>query len=319
MKAEADLHFLQGINQLIGHGWPYTPPGVASPGWRFYAAAVFNEQNPWWIVMPDVSKSLQRISHLLRQGQPANDVALYLPNDDAWASFKPGRVSMNAAIAAHLGSNLVRNILEAGYNLDFFDDELLALRGRVEPEGGASLTFGDVRYKAVILPDVERMPLATLQTLEQFARAGGIVIATRRMPEHAPGLKATPAEHDEVQVLAHRLFKGPDAPGTFVEDESGLAAVLQRKLAPDLACGPASPSIGYVHRHTDLGEIYFIANTGNTRRIVPRHLPALGHEQEPPSGGTRPAARSSRSRSSSDPTARSPWRSTSRLTSRACS
>ena len=30
MKAEADLHFLQGINQLIGHGWPYTPPGVAS-------------------------------------------------------------------------------------------------------------------------------------------------------------------------------------------------------------------------------------------------------------------------------------------------
>ena len=24
MKAEADLHFLQGINQLIGHGWPYT-------------------------------------------------------------------------------------------------------------------------------------------------------------------------------------------------------------------------------------------------------------------------------------------------------
>ena len=28
MKAEADLHFLQGVNQLVGHGWPYTPPGV---------------------------------------------------------------------------------------------------------------------------------------------------------------------------------------------------------------------------------------------------------------------------------------------------
>src|SRR5580692_52431 len=25
MKAEADLHFLQGINQLVGHGWPYSP------------------------------------------------------------------------------------------------------------------------------------------------------------------------------------------------------------------------------------------------------------------------------------------------------
>jgi hypothetical protein len=32
MKAEADLHFLQGINQLIGHGWPYSRPRPATPG-----------------------------------------------------------------------------------------------------------------------------------------------------------------------------------------------------------------------------------------------------------------------------------------------
>ncbi|HYE71924.1 MAG TPA: glycosyl hydrolase, partial [Blastocatellia bacterium] len=75
IKAEADLHFLQGINQLIGHGWPYTAPGVDYPGWRFYAAGVFNEKNPWWIVMPDLSAYLQRMSFLMRQGQPANDIA----------------------------------------------------------------------------------------------------------------------------------------------------------------------------------------------------------------------------------------------------
>ena len=75
MKAEADLHFLQGVNQLIGHGWPYSPPEAGEPGWRFYAAAVFNDHNPWWIVMPDVARYLQRVSYLLRQGEPANDVA----------------------------------------------------------------------------------------------------------------------------------------------------------------------------------------------------------------------------------------------------
>jgi hypothetical protein len=26
VKAEADLHFLEGINQLIGHGWPRSSP-----------------------------------------------------------------------------------------------------------------------------------------------------------------------------------------------------------------------------------------------------------------------------------------------------
>ncbi|HET9866893.1 MAG TPA: glycosyl hydrolase, partial [Nitrospira sp.] len=60
LKAEADIHFLQGINQLIGHGWGYTPPGVEYPGWRFYAAGAYSEQNPWWIVMPDLALFLQR-------------------------------------------------------------------------------------------------------------------------------------------------------------------------------------------------------------------------------------------------------------------
>ena len=69
VKLEADRHFLQGVNQLIGHGWPYTPEGVPYPGGRFYAAGVFNDKNPWWIVMPDVSRYVQRLSFLLRQGE----------------------------------------------------------------------------------------------------------------------------------------------------------------------------------------------------------------------------------------------------------
>ena len=87
MKAEADLHFLQGINQLVGHGWPYSPEIAGEPGWRMYAAGAFNAHNPWWFVMPDLTGYLQRVSFALRQGKPANDVALLLPNDDAWASF----------------------------------------------------------------------------------------------------------------------------------------------------------------------------------------------------------------------------------------
>ena len=144
IKAEANLHFLQGVNQLIGHGWPYSPPGVEYPGWRFYASAVFNEKNPWWIVMPDLAKYLQRVSYMMRQGQPANDVALYLANSDAWASFTPGRVAMNSAVSARLGRNIIRQILESGYNLDFFDDGLLDMRGKVED---GTLAFGDLKYK----------------------------------------------------------------------------------------------------------------------------------------------------------------------------
>jgi len=263
MKAEADLHFLCGINQIICHGWPYTAPGAARPGWSFYAAAVFDEQNPWWIVMPDVAKYLQRTSYILRQGTPANDVALFLPNSDAWTDL--GRdFSLSKTLGGKVGGS-VKAITDAGYDLDFFDDQLLAMRGKVS---GDTLAFGKVHYRAVVLPGVERIPLATMKTLEKFARAGGIVIATRRLPDLAPGYITPDADTKAVRDIVQRLFKDPNAPGIFVEDDSQIGAALAKRLQPDVAISPAAPEIGEVHRHTAAGEIYFIANTSNAPKSV---------------------------------------------------
>jgi hypothetical protein len=91
MKAEADLHFIQGITQLIGHGWPYSPPSAGEPGWRFYAAAVFNDHNPWYIAMPDIAAYMQRMSWLLRQGEPVTDVAVYVPTRSRASRSTDGR------------------------------------------------------------------------------------------------------------------------------------------------------------------------------------------------------------------------------------
>ena len=62
---------------------------AGSPGWMFYAAGAFTEKNPWWPVMPDSARYLQRVSFLLRQGEPVADVALYAPTEDAWAQIRP--------------------------------------------------------------------------------------------------------------------------------------------------------------------------------------------------------------------------------------
>jgi len=277
MKAEADLHFLQGINQLIGHGWPYTAEGIGYPGWRFYAAGVFNEKNPWWGVMPDVAAYLQRVSFLLRQGQPANDVALYLPNSDAWASFVPGRVAMNSAISQCLGPDIIRQILESGYNLDFFDDGLLDLRGKVD---GGTLAFGDVRFKVVVLAGVERIPPSTIRRLEEFAKAGGILIATRSIPSRAPGFKATEEDQKIVRDIVQRLFRDPGAPGIFLESEGSLGEALAKRLAPDVRLSPAAPEIGFVHRRTDSAEVYFLANTGNASKAVKATFRVAGMQAE---------------------------------------
>jgi hypothetical protein len=291
LKAEADLHFLCGINQLIGHGWPYTAPGASYPGWSFYAAGVFDEKNPWWIVMPDVTKYLQRTSYILRQGTPVNDVALFLPNSDAWASFGSRNFSLSAALQDRVGGS-VRAISDAGYGLDFFDDQLLAMRGKAS---GDSLKFGDVRYRAVVLPGVERIPLATMRTLEKFARGGGILIASQRLPDLAPGYKTPEADTRAVRAIVERLFKDKNAQGIFVQDDIQIGAALARRLAPDVAFLPVEPAkrsspdaaispadsdIGAVHRHTDDAEIYFIANTSNQPKLVQAAFRVTGLKPE---------------------------------------
>ena len=161
--------------------------------------------------MPDVARYLQRVSFLLRQGEPVADVALYLPTSDAWAHFTPGHVNLFEALRDRIGPDVLGTIGTAGFGLDLFDDEALAARGRVD---GNRLLFGDLAYRLVIVPGVERMPPATMRTLALFARSGGIVLATRRLPARAPGLQATADEHAEVQNAAARLFQQGDLEGT---------------------------------------------------------------------------------------------------------
>jgi hypothetical protein len=299
IKANADQHFLQGDNLIICHGWPDTPAGVPFPGWSFYVGGVFDDENPWNIVMPDVTRYLQRVSYMLRQGTPVNDVALYLPNDDAWAKFTPGKVALTDMLRDCVGHETVGQILDAGFNLDFFDDEILDARGRVENTG--ALFFGQaaqgrgersqgVRYRIVVLPGVERMPVSTARKLEDFANRGGLIIATRRLPDMAPGYLATDSESDEVKQIFARLFDGPGAPGIFIADESkfGTVVAAQKRVRPDVQFSPPSPQIGFVHRATEVGSEYFLANTGNTPRSVTVSLrsDAMSVDQMDPVSGT---------------------------------
>lgn len=261
VKAEADVHFLQGINQLIGHGWPYTAPGVEYPGWRFYAAGVFNEKNPWWIVMPDVAKYLQRVSFMMRAGRQVNDVAVYLSNDDGWAHMTPGNPHLIESLRQQVGTDLLPAIIEGGYNLDFFDEDSFKQTGRID---NGSLVLGQNKYKVIILPNVERISIDTYRKFEEFVRGGGVLIATRRTPAEQPGFLAKDTDHQQVIGLSKQLFEGSAALGHYVADEKRqLRPTLQRLVVPDLRLGPATADVGFVHRQTPDAEIYFIANTTN--------------------------------------------------------
>ena len=295
IKAEADRHFLQGITQLIGHGWPSTPEGEAYPGWRFYAAGVFNDRNPWWIAMPDLSRYLQRVSAVLRQGRPGNDVALYLPVHDAYAHASVGRMHLLELVRERLGNEVIGSILDAGYGFDLVDDRALAHHARID---GQALAIGAGRYRVVVVPNVEAMATETLDTLARFVEAGGTVIATRQAPVRPPG-RSNIAARDGFAARAKALFSRGDG-RTTVTSDAGPAlrrALNQRVPSPirittteSAAADPESavwPDIGVIERRFGEESLFFVVNTSNVARALTIGLGragATGRKVESPRG-----------------------------------
>jgi hypothetical protein len=230
LAGEAHEHLLLGVNQLIGHGWPYSPPGAQAPGWIFYAAGALGDTNPWWPAMPALAGYLHRLCWLLRQGEPVVDVALYAPSRDAAQRFEPGTrgyLDLWHVTREHIGEALPAALREAGYDYDLVDDT--ALR-----EGEWD------RYRVVVLPFVRDLPAASARLLEQHAAAGGAVVT--------------------VGGAVHR--EG----WTAVETADGLLEVLDAIVPPDVPTSPPTPDVGVVHRRAGDLDVYFVANTGAAQR-----------------------------------------------------
>lgn len=246
IKAEADILMLEGVNQFVAHGWPYSPPSVPEPGWAFYAAAVFNDHNPWWGVMSDVTRYLQRMSYLLRQGEPVADVAILLPEDDAFAGMKPGQASVSDYMKQNISSGLTSRILDAGYNFDFVSGQTILAKG--------------LACKVLILPHVTRMAPDVLKRIKAFADGGGTVLAIDGVPNTAPGFLHADTETATVRDLAGKLFDGKHG---MVVSEAEVGRRLGGLVPPDISGAPSQ--LGFVHRRLATGDLYFVANTSNQK------------------------------------------------------
>lgn len=247
MKVEADRHFLQGVNQIVGHGWPYSPTSVPEPDWAFYAAAALNDHNPWYPAMPAVSEYLQRMSMILREGEPGADVAIYLPSEDVYAEMQPEHASLNDAMRAHLEPNIVGQVLDAGHNFDFID--------------APAILAGKLEFRLLILPGLSRIDPAAYRSIASWVANGGIVIATGAPPQSGGGLLEAKAVTEEVRRLSQQLFESNATGKALVVQPQALTASLQQVLKADVEFADPNPALGFVHRQLTHGHVYFVANT----------------------------------------------------------
>jgi hypothetical protein len=247
MKIEADRHFLQGINQLVGHGWPYTPPGVAEPGWGFYAASALNDHNPWYPAMPAVTRYLARISALLREGTPDNTVAIYLPTEDVFANMAPDYASADKVMKSRVSSAMIGSVLDAGYGFDFID--------------ATAIRKGRLSARMLILPPMKRIDPDAFQAILNWVKGGGKVIALDHLPDAAGGLLDQASATGRVHAIGQDLMRVGGKAAQIVPTAQ-VDAALRAVAPPSVTLASPQPALGVLSRRIEGGHLYFIANTG---------------------------------------------------------
>lgn len=286
LKLCSDLHFLSGINALYGVDYAYSPAAAGAPGWPTYFGPVVNHTQPYWPYFSHLADYVNRASWILQQGKPVADIAVYLPSEDVMAEGEIRELLFNWAVrdrlssngappefglanALHYESDVVKTIITNGFSFDGVDTfafrEMRVVEGR--------LRSGDGDYATLVLPNLTGIDMESLRKIRAFVEQGGALIATRRLPETAYGMRARSENRREVRQITAELFGAiPDGVALqqrrfgngvaiFSRDERTSFLNALRWHAPDIAFAEASPHVGFVHRRTAERDFYFLANT----------------------------------------------------------
>ena len=208
-KPDLDLMFIAGVNHIFFHGTCYSPPEAEWPGWRFYASVDMSPANPQWNALPAFSQYVARCQSFLQWGEPDNDFLVYLPFYDMIYD-QPGRLALftihDMAKRAPRFIDAIQTIIKEGYDVDYISDQWIA---RTRLEGSHLTTTGSNAYSALIVPDVQFMPLSTLQRLKELAEAGARIVFVGHYPTSEPGYGRTTlaksAEEDSLLRALHTL------------------------------------------------------------------------------------------------------------------
>jgi hypothetical protein len=285
MKAAADAIYLDGINQVNYHGVPFSPEWAEAPGFYFYASTFVSPGNTWWPYLSHLSTYLRRANFMLQQGHPVADIAVYAPYEDVWSAATGSWSDLAGSIEQHMKDNgsaeMLRGLRSAGYDFDFINARRLA-DSRVED---GRLAIGSMRYRVVLLPSLTTIDPEALERLRDFCRAGGVVIASDRLPDRSPGSRNAAEEDARVMSAVAELWGAagirlnevgrgrtllipPDPARNLSPPRNAVVQAISTIASPDCRFEESDPSIGFVHRREGSTDVYFIANVSTEDKSV---------------------------------------------------
>ncbi len=174
-KFLGDWQAVFGINFRCQHLSWYTMEGEAK---RDYPASIFF-QSAWYEKYSYVEDYFARMNLIASTGKSVTEVLVVNPVESVYGYIRKGALSGIWAASDELKAlekqytDLFYALTEKGVSFDIGDEAILQTHAKIE---GNVLRVGKERYSIVVLSGCDNLRKSTLELLNAFSAAGGIVI-----------------------------------------------------------------------------------------------------------------------------------------------
>ncbi len=274
-KPELDQILASGVNHVYFHGAPYSPKGAKFPGWLFYASINLSPTAPLWEDAEAMFAYVTRCQEFLQEGEPDNDVLLYIPMADISHArqgrnlllFDIHKMERTMPELKHLMNRIVRG----GCDADYISDRYLT-GARVDREGRI-VTEGGARYRSLVLPHCRMIPPETLQQVLELAREGADILFLGGYPDDVPGFGRLAERRQTLRSLTEQLPAAEfgdslAAPQTHPFGAGRILTAHAARIFDALDCSAPEGSLQeplkrlgcqLIRRSTERGKRYFVS------------------------------------------------------------
>jgi hypothetical protein len=263
MKVTSDQSALIGITHSIFHGFNYSPPEAEFPGWVRYGT-FFNERNPWWPFLPRFTAYKSRLYSVFQNSEMFADVAVMHATPDLWSkNFAPWDPFPEVAHPwyAHM---VWEAIHQNGSACDYLSEKVL----QASRFSKSTISYGNRKYKALLLLEMESMQVETAIALLEYAKAGGKIICIGKEPKQSAGLYRHEERDERVaQIVGEikqnysnnfHLFPAPEKEQRKVDWYKELQTKYH--IEPYLKIAGPSPWVNQIYYKQGDLDIFFFSN-----------------------------------------------------------
>jgi hypothetical protein len=200
LKIAGDQSTLSGVTHPIFHGFNYSPPDAAFPGWITYGGYL-NEKNTMWPYFNNYTDYRARLSALLQQATMFADIAVLAPTADLWSQYGAQNDPFPTKVHPSYQMLVWEAIHQNGNSCDYVSNSVISSAKMHD----GFMHYNDRKYHTIFLIEVQSLEVSTVQKLYDFVSKGGRVFCVEAYPDKAVGWFEHDKRDEEVRNTVNKM------------------------------------------------------------------------------------------------------------------